>query len=161
MSGQQAAASNVTDIIEALLPKVNAGFNWDVVQDRFDPDPTGKSLTMHFLAEDGETLAEAITLGVHDKNADDSTSDIDPELIITTEDDDRFEKVGDIVTFQDYGLRVLDPDDPMTPQKARYQYNGVNIESIEGESRERVWLIGSTILEIMLDSIINADGGDA
>ena len=150
MSEQQPAAQNVTDIIEGLLPQVNAGFNWELVKERFDPDPAGKALTMHFLQDDGETLAEAVTIGVTEG----------PELVLTTEDDERFTKVGDIVTYQDYGLRVLDPDDPMTPQKARYQYNGVNIESIEGESRERVWLIGSTILEIMLDSVIGGNGGE-
>jgi hypothetical protein len=148
MSAQDTA--EVGSIVGGLLGEVNAGFNWDVVRERFDPDPVGKSITLHFLNEDGETLAEKVTLGVADG----------PELVLVGDDGDpRFENVGDVVTYQDYGLRVLDPDDNMTPEAARYQYNGVNIETAEGESRERVWLIASTILNIMLESIIREQNG--
>lgn len=145
----------VGQTINDLLPTVNRGFNWDIIENRYDENPVGTAMSLHFTDEGGEESVEDIYLGIAQG----------PQIVTLPGVDDQWEYIGAIVTYQDFGLRILDPDDDMTPDKARYQHGGVTIESPEGQSRERTWLVVSNVLDIMLDSLIyeqqqQAAGGD-
>lgn len=130
--------------VRDLLPTVNRGFNWDIIRDRYDESPVGTAMSIYFTDEDGGEPVEKVHLAITDG----------PEIVVLQQLDDRWDYIGAIVTYQDFGLRILDPEDPMTPDRARYQHAGVTIQPAEGESRERVWLVVSNVLEIMLESII-------
>lgn len=134
----------VGQTIKDLLPTVNQGFNWEIIEERYDEEPVGTAMSLHFTDESGEDAVEEVMLGIAEG----------PEIVVLGGDAQGWDYIGAIVTYQDYGLRILDVDDPMTPDKARYQHGGVTIHPAEGESRERVWLVTSNVLDIMLESLI-------
>lgn len=130
--------------IAELLGTVNEGFDWDVVTERYDEDPTGMAMGLFFTNEEGDEPVEQVYVGVSSG----------PEIVLIEELDASWEYIGSVVTYQDYGLRILDPDDEMDPKRARYQYGGVDIHPESGHSRERVWMVTSNVLDAMLESII-------
>jgi hypothetical protein len=140
--------------VRDLLPTVNAGFNWEMVTQRYDPDPVGTALTIYFTDESGKEKIEEIHLGIAEG----------PELVVLDGLDPRWDFIGSIVTKQDIGIRILDPDDDMDPDRARFHHGRVEIHPAEGEGRERVWLVCSQVLDVMLESIIwkrqQEGGGD-
>lgn len=144
MSETQDQPGLVEQTIRDLLPILNEGFNWELVTTRYDNDPTETALAIQFTDETGKEPVEQILLGVAEG----------PRITILDGVPEDYKYLGSIVTYQDYGLRILDPQDPMDPDRARYSHNGVNIEAAEGESRERLWLVGSNVLETMLESVI-------
>jgi hypothetical protein len=141
MSQEQPDMGLVGQTIAGLLGTVNEGFDWDVIERRYDEDPVGTAMALHFTDEDGE---DAVLLGIADG----------PRIVMLDELTDEWEYIGAIVTYQRFGLRILDPIDDMTPDKARYQHRGVTIYPGEEESRERVWLVVSNVLDIMLETVI-------
>lgn len=144
----------VTQTIIDLLPTVNAGFNWDIITERYDSDPTGTAMSLHFTDDSGAEPVEEVTLGIKEG----------PEIAVIEELTDDWNYIGAIVTYQDYGLRILDPDDPMDPDRARYAHGGVTIHPAEDKSKERTWLVVSNVLDIMLESVIyeqQQDGQDS
>jgi len=134
----------VGQTIKDLLPTVNQGFNWDIITEQYDESPVGTAMSVHLTDETGEDAIEQVMLGIADG----------PRIVILEELTPEWDYIGAIVTYQDYGLRILDVDDPMTPDRARYQHGGVTIHPAEDESRERVWLVTSNVLDIMLESLI-------
>lgn len=144
MSEQGQESTLVTDTIRGLLPVINSGFDTTELTERYDANPERTAMSIHFTDADGERAIERIVLGLDD----------DLEVTILDGIPDGWRNIGAIVTYQDYGLRILDPDDDMTPQRARYQHAGVRIEPADGEHRERVWLVISSMLEVILESII-------
>lgn len=151
MNDGQSDIGIVGQTIKDLLPTVNAGFDWDIVRERYDENPVGTSMSLHFTGESGQEPVEEVYLGIAEG----------PEIVMLDGINDQWDYIGAIVTYQDYGLRMLDPDDPMTPDRARYQHGGVTIRPSQNESRERVWLVVSNVLEIMLESIIYEAQGRA
>lgn len=145
MSGEAAQQGVVAQTVADLLDTVNEGFNWDVIYERYDSQPVGTSMSLHFTDEAGETVIEQVHLGIAEG----------PRLVVLDEIGDRWDHLGDIVTYQSFGLRILDPDDPMTAEKARYQHGGVSIHPAGGEIKERVWLVTSKVLDVMLETIIH------
>jgi hypothetical protein len=146
----------VGQTMKDLLPRVNAGFNWSIIRERYDESPVGTAMSVHLTDESGEESIEQVMLGIVEG----------PRIVILDELTPEWEYIGAIVTYQDYGLRILDVDDPMTPDKARYQHGGVSIHPADGESRERVWLVTSNVLDIMLETLVwqqqqAADGVEA
>jgi len=134
----------VGQTIKDLLPTVNQGFNWDIITEQYDESPVGTAMSVHLTDETGEDAIEQVMLGIADG----------PRIVILEELTPEWDYIGAIVTYQDYGLRILDVDDPMTPDRARYQHGGVTIHPAEDESRERVWLVTSNVLDIMLESLV-------
>lgn len=151
MSPRQTTGGIVTDTIKDLLGTVNAGFNWDIVRERYDRNPEGTAMSLHFTDDSGEEPVEEVLLGISDG----------PELIVLDEYTEEWDYLGAIVMYQKHGIRILDPDDPMNADKARYQEGSVTIQPGEGKSRERTWMAVSKILDIMLESVVHSnDGGD-
>lgn len=144
MSAPETDIGIVGQTIKDLLPTVNQGFNWDIITERYDEDPVGTAMSLHFTGEKGEEAIEEVMLGISEG----------PRIVILEELTPKWDYIGAIVTYQDYGLRILDVDDPMTPDRARYQHGGVTIHPAEDESRERVWLVTSNVLDIMLESLV-------
>lgn len=144
MSGEHEEPGVVGQTIKDLLPVLNEGFNWEIVTGRYDKDPTQTALTIEFTNEGGDKVVEHVTLGVMEG----------PEITILEEVPEHYKWMGAIVTYQDYGIRILDPNDDMTPDRARYTHRGVQIQPAEGESRERLWLVASSIMESMLESVV-------
>lgn len=134
----------VGNAIQELLPTLNEGFNWDMVIEQYDEDPVGMAMGVFFTDQSGQEPVERVFLGVSEG----------PKIVMLDGLDERWEYIGSIVTYQNYGLRILDPDDDMTPDRARYQYGGVSIHPESGHSRERVWMVISNVLEVMLESIV-------
>lgn len=134
----------VGQTIKDLLGTVNDGFNWDIIENRYDENPVGTAMSLHFTDESGGEALEDIYLGIAPG----------PQIVLLPGVDDQWDYIGAVVTYQDYGLRLLDPDDDMTPDKARYQEGGVTIHSPEGKIRERTWMVVSNVLDIMLESVI-------
>lgn len=134
----------VGGIIADLLPHVNAGFNWDIIKNRYDNNPVGTAMSLHLTDESGEDALEDIYLGIAEG----------PQIVILPEVDDSWDYIGAIVTYQDTGRRILDPDDEMDPDRARFQHGHITIRASEGHSRERVWMVISNVLEIMLESLV-------
>jgi len=153
MTDNQTQLGMVGETIRDLLPTVNRGFNWEIIEERYDENPVGTAMSIHFTEESGEEAVEEVYLGIGEG----------PQIAILPELEPGWDYIGAIVTYQDFGLRILDVNDPMTPDKARYQHAGVTIHPHEDESRERVWLVISNVLDIMLDSLIweqqQAEGG--
>lgn len=145
----------VGQTIKDLLPTVNEGFNWDVVKNRFDPDPIGKAMSLHFTEESGEQPIEEIYLGIAEGAGG------EPELVVLDGVGDGWDYLGAVITYQDYGLNILDPNSDMDATIARYSHGGVRIEAGEGKSKEQVWMVVSKVLDIMLESHIHvgASGG--
>lgn len=135
----------VGQTIQDLLPALNQGFNWDLIKRRYDDHPEGTAMSLHFTADDGEEPVEEVYLGIAEG----------PRIVILDQIDDRWDYIGAVVTYQDFGMRILDPEDPMDPDRARYQHRGVQIHPAEDESRERVWLVVSNVLEVMLETVIH------
>lgn len=155
MSTQDSNIGIVGQTIADLLDTVNEGFNWDIIRERYDNDPVGTAMSLHFTDETGEEALEDVYLGIAEG----------PEIIVLPTVDDDWDYIGAVVTYQDYGIRLLDPEDEMTPDKARYQHGGVTIKPPENKSRERTWMVISNVLDIMLESIIyekrrDGSGGD-
>jgi len=153
MSAQGDAPGAVEQIVRDLLPEVNEGFNWDLVTERYDSDPVGTAMTIHFTDEEGSDAVESVHLGISEG----------PEIVMLDELDPRWDYIGAIVTKQGVGLRILRPNDPMTPERARWQYRQVAIHPAEGESRERVWMVCSKVLDVMLETVIwrqQSEGGE-
>lgn len=144
MSEHTTTGGIVTQTITDLLDTVNAGFNWNIIEERYDENPVGTAMSLHFTDESGEEAVEEVTLGIAEG----------PKIVVLGQLTDEWDYIGAIVTYQDFGLRMLDPDDPMTPDRARYQHAGVTIHPGEGKSRERTWLVVSNVLDIMLESVI-------
>lgn len=144
MSNTQQGLGMVGRAIEDLLPVVNQGFNWNIIKERYDEDPVGTAMSLHLTDESGEDSIEDVFLGI-------ATG---PQIVMLSEISDDWDYIGAVVTYQDYGLRILDPDDEMTPDKARYQHAGVTIEPGEGKSRERTWLVVSNVLDILLETVV-------
>lgn len=148
----------VGSTIQDLLPTVNEGFNWDIIKKRYDSDPVGVAMSLHFTDEEGAEPIEEIYLGIGEG----------PRIVLIDELDETWDYLGAVVTYQDFGLRILDPDDDMTPDRARYQHSGITIHPAEDESKERTWMVISNVLDIMLESVIYqnnqpeaaAEGGD-
>jgi hypothetical protein len=155
MNTQHTTGGIVTETVKDLLPIVNGGFNWEIIEERYDADPSGTAMSLHFTNEDGQEPVEEIVLGIADG----------PEIVVLDELTDEWDWIGAIVTYQDFGLRILDPDDPMTPDKARYQHRGITIQPGNDKSRERTWLVVSNVLDIMLESVVfqqeQADAAEA
>ena len=144
MSGNKTNLGIVGQTIQDLLPTVNEGFNWDIIENQYDENPVGTAMSLHLTDESGGEPVEEVMLGISEG----------PRVVVLEELTDQWDYIGAIVTYQDYGLRILDVDDEMTPDKARYQHGGVTIHPAEDESRERVWLVISNVLDIMLESLI-------
>lgn len=141
----------VTATIEDLLPTVNAGFNWDIIREKYDSHPEGTAMSLHFTNDQGSEPVEEIVLGIADG----------PKIEVLDKLTDEWDYLGGIVMFQESGLRILDPEDEMTPDRARYQYRDVTIHPANGKSKERTWLVVSNVLDIMLESLVyQNDGGD-
>jgi hypothetical protein len=134
----------VEQTIKDLLPVLNAGFDWERVKQFYDKHPEGTAITLQFKDKGGENTIEEITMVVNDG----------PEIAITDAVPEDYNWLGVIATYQDYGLKILDPEHPMGPDEARYTHRGVTIHPAEEESRERLWLVGSGVLESMLESVI-------
>lgn len=145
MSNTQPELGLVGQTISDLLPLVNEGFNWDIIENRYDEDPVGTAMSLHFTDETGQNSVEDVYLGI----------DSGPEIIILSELTDDWDYIGAVVTYQDFGTRILDPEDDMTPDRARYQHAGVTIRAPEEQSRERTWMVTSNVLDIMLESVIH------
>lgn len=155
MSGRETNIGLVGETVRDLLPTVNTGFDWDVIKSRYDNSPEGKAMSLHFTDDSGNNNVEDVHLGIAEG----------PEVVVLDKLTDEWDYIGAIVTYQDFGLRMLNPDDPMTPNRARFQHGGVSIHEADGESRERVWMVTSNVLDIMLESVIHeakqrAQGGD-
>ena len=150
MSPRQTTGGIVTDTIKDLLPTVNAGFNWDIVRKRYDRNPEGTAMSLHFTDDSGDEPVEEVLLGIAD----------DPKLVVLDQYTDDWDYLGAIVMYQKHGIRILDPDDPMNADAARYQHGSVTIRPGEDKSRERTWMAVSKILDIMLESVIHSDGDD-
>jgi hypothetical protein len=136
----------VGQTIKDLLPTVNEGFNWEIVKRRYDSDPVGTAMSLYFTEELGKDPEEQVHLGIADG----------PEIVVLDAVDEEWDHIGSVVTYQDYGMKILDPDHPMDPTTARYQHAGVAIHPTGDESRERVWMVVSNVLEIILESVIHA-----
>lgn len=145
MSQPQPSTGPVTDMIVDLLPTVNEGFNWDVITERFDKDPVGTAMSLHFTTETGDEPEEELLLAITDG----------PEIEVVEEVTDAHDYIGALVMYQHIGLRILDADDRMDPVRARYQANAVTIHPGEGKSRERTWLVVSNVLQIILNTVIH------
>jgi hypothetical protein len=144
MSETQDQPGVVEQTIKELLPTLNAGFEWERVKQFYDKHPEHTAITLQFKNKSGEKTVEEITLVVDDG----------PEIAITNTVPEEYKWLGVIATYQDYGLKILDPEHPMGPDEARYTHRGVTIHPAEDESRERLWLVGSGVLESMLESVI-------
>lgn len=140
--------------ITDILPVVNEGFNWELVKERFDPDPVGKAMSLHFTEDDGKEPIEEIYLGIAQGEGG------EPRLVVLDSLGPNWEYLGSVVTYQDYGLKILDPDNPMTADEARYAHGGVKIQAGEGQSREKTWMVVSKVLDIMLKSHVYSDSGE-
>jgi hypothetical protein len=145
----------VGQTIQDLLPVVNAGFNWDIIERLYDDQPVGTAMSLHFTDESGENSIEDLYLAIEEG----------PSVALVPTVTEEHDYIGAVIMYQDYGLRMLDPDDPMTPDRARYHHRGVTIQAAEGKSRERTWMVISNVLEVMLESVIYkqqqpAAGGD-
>lgn len=155
MSGRETNIGLVGETVRDLLPTVNSGFDWEIIKKRYDSDPTGKAMSLHFTDKTGENNVEDVHLGIAEG----------PKIIVLDELTDDWHYLGAIVTYQDYGVRMLNPEDDMTPSRARFQHGGVSIHPAGDESRERVWMVTKNVLDIMLESVIYAansgnEGGD-
>lgn len=144
MSEYETRLGIVGNTIVDLLPTVNEGFNWETIEERYDENPVGTAMSLHFTDEEGGESSEDVHLAIAEG----------PQIVVLEELDQRWDYIGAIVMYQDFGLRILDPEDPMTPDRARYQHRGVEIYPHGDESRERVWLVTSNVLDTMLESII-------
>lgn len=144
MTNGEPAIGIVGQTIEDLLPVVNGGFNWDIIEKRYDENPAGTAMSLHFTNEDGNEPIEEIYLGIAEG----------PRIALLDSLDGSWDYLGAVVTYQDYGLRILDPDDPMTPDRARYQHSGISIHPAQNKSKERTWMVISNVLDIMLESVI-------
>lgn len=159
MSTNQTQLGIVGQTIKDLLPIVNSGFNWDIIEKRYDENPVGLVMSLHFTTEQGDEPVEEIYLAITEG----------PEIEVLQQVDSSADYLGAVVTYQDFGLRILDPDDEMTPDRARYQHKGITIHPAEGVSKERTWMVISNVLDIMLESVLYqqgqsdaaADGGQA
>lgn len=152
MSQQEPELGLVGTTVKDLLPTVNEGFNWDLLKRRYDSNPAGSAMSLHFTAEDGEESLEDVYLGIAEG----------PRLVVLPGVTEDWDYLGAIITYQDYGMRMLDPEDSMTPDRARYQHGGVTIQPAEEKSRERLWLVTSKVLDIMLESVVhNNEAADA
>lgn len=152
MSESQEQMGMVERTIRDLLPTLNAGLNWEEILERYDANPSHTVMAIQFADKEGAEVKEQVLLGIKPG----------PEITVFDEVPEDYTFLGAIETYQDYGIRILDPDDDMTPATARYTMNGVTIRPVEGESKERLWLVGSNVLESMLQSIIwkqNNGGG--
>lgn len=134
----------VGQTIQDLLPVVNAGFNWSLIERLYDDQPVGTAMSLHFTDETGEESVEDLYLAIEDG----------PSVAVVPNVTEAHDYIGAVVMYQDYGLRMLDPDDPMTPDRARYHHRGVTIQPAEGKSRERTWMVISNVLDVMLESVI-------
>lgn len=144
MSETETTLGIVGQTIKDLLPLVNQGFNWSIIEERYDEAPVGTAMSVHLTDQSGEEAIEQVMLGIAEG----------PRIVILEQLQPKWDYIGAIVTYQDYGLRILDVDDPMTPDKARYQHGGVTMHPAEDESRERVWLVTSNVLNIMLETLV-------
>lgn len=144
MSTNQTQLGIVGQTIKDLLGVVNSGFNWDIIEDRYDEDPENVAMSLHFTNEEGQEPVEEIYLAI----------DEGPSIVVLDTLNDSFDYLGAVVTYQDFGLRILDPDDDMTPDRARYQHSGITIHPAEGVSKERTWMVISNVLDIMLESVV-------
>jgi hypothetical protein len=146
----------VGETMKDLLPLVNQGFNWQIIKERYDESPVGTAMAVHLSTDHEDLPDEQVILGIAEG----------PRIVILERLQPKWEYIGAIGTYQEYGNRILDVNDPMTPDRARYQYDAVTIRPAEGESRERVWLVTSNVLDIMLESLVwqqeqAADGVEA
>lgn len=144
MTNKESVLGVVGETIRDLLPLVNEGFNWNIIKERYDEHPEGTAMSIHLTDGSGEDVVEEVVLGITEG----------PEIVVLDRLTPEWKYIGAIVTYQDYGFRILDVDDDMTPDKARYQHAGVSIHPADGESRERVWLVISNVLDIMLETLI-------
>ncbi len=101
MSPRQTTGGIVTDTIKDLLPTVNAGFNWDIVRERYDRNPEGTAMSLHFTDDSGEEPVEEVLLGIADG----------PKLVVLDEYTEEWDYLGAIVMYQKHGIRILDPDE--------------------------------------------------
>ncbi len=149
MSQSEPQIGIVGQTIKDLLPTVNEGFKWEIIENRYDEDPVGVAMSLHFTNEDGDEPIEEIYLGIGEG----------PRIVLLdTMDEEAWDYLGAVVTYQDYGIRILDPDDPMTPDRARYQHSGITIHPAAEQSKERTWMVISNVLDIMLESVVYQNG---
>lgn len=151
MTEQTTTMGFVGETIKELLPAVNNGFDWDFIKDHYDEEPVGTAMSLHFTDEEGEETAEELYLGIAEG----------PQIIVLDQLTADWDYLGAIVTRQESGARILDPKDPMTPDRARYTHRDVAIQPSEAESRERVWMVVSNVLEAMLESLIYQNDEDS
>lgn len=159
MSEHETEIGIVGQTVKDILPMVNEGFNWEVVKNRFDPDPVGKAMSLHFTDEQGKEPVEKIHLGIA------QGEDGEPELVFLENVGPEWGYLGVVTTYQDFGIKILDPNNPMDAERARYQHRGIKVSTPEGTSTERTWMVVSKVLDIMLESHVHKQaeakqGGD-
>lgn len=122
----------VGSIIETLLPHVNRSID----KERFQ-DQQNKALRFTLLDKSGNPV-ERFPLAVEN----DSIS-----LTMVDHTNSELEWYGDVVLQQESGLKLLDPEDSMSPDRARYQYKQLTVFPKENNSRKIAWLFCSALLD--------------
>jgi len=148
MNEQTSKIGLVGGMVQDLLPMVNRGFDWDIIKQRYDNAPEGTAMSLHLTDEEGQEPMEEIYLGLADG----------PQIVILDRLTEEWDYIGAVTMYQDAGARILDPDNDLTPDMARYRDGEVRIDTPPEKSDERVWLVISNVLEIMLESFIHGDG---
>lgn len=148
MNNQTSKIGLVGGMIQDLLPMVNRGFDWEIIKQRYDNSPEGTAMSLHLTDEQGQEPMEEIYLGLGEG----------PRIVILDELTDEWDYIGAVTMYQDAGAKILDPDNDLTPDMARYRDGEVRIDTPAEKSDERVWLVISNVLEIMLESFIHGDG---
>lgn len=127
----------VGSLVNELLPMVSV--DWDEIKARSDPQPEGKALSIVLLTNSGDPIEE-FTLAVDDK----------PSIVLVDSADEEWDRKGHLVAYQETALRILDPEDEMTPQRARYQYANIKVFPKNDSSRELIWIIAQKICENLI-----------
>ena len=148
MSQGRSKLGFVGTTIQDLLPRVNEGFNWGLIKERYDNHPEGTAMSLHLTGDRGQEPIEEIYMGLAEG----------PRIVILDQLTDDWDYIGAVTMYQDSGAAILNPDNELTPDMARYRDGTVDIATPEGKSSERVWMVVSNVLDIMLNSLIHNGG---
>lgn len=156
MSQSQERPRTVQDIVRRALPHVNEQMDWEDLSSRYDPDPEGNRLGMVLHdreSADPETGAAQVAeaFGFHviegpaiEIEAYDHTKAANPNQVFGE---------GDVTTYRDTALKVLNPDHDLTLQEASYQRGEVELVTADPMKKQMIWVVFSAIMEQVVDEL--------
>lgn len=164
MSQRQEPSKPVTDIVRRALPHVNEHLDWAALSSEYDPEPEGSRLGMVLYkrgTQDPQTgnpqVAEAFGFHV----AAGPQIELEEYGLHPAADEGQVYGEGDIITFQDTALKVLNPDKDLSLQAANYQLGDVRLNAANPVEKQMIWVIFSAIMERVVRELGDILPGEA